>query len=682
MARITEDPGLWLSRISSAKAALERHIERTDPYVRAYSGYFPTSLPGAFKKCETDDNRVYPFTRTVISNLLFRNPRVLVPSRRPSDLKNAHIAAAVINRVFEEAKVEECARESMQDAVLRGSGFFKVGYHTESAPLPGEDVVVNSADEDVHRENEQLLMGMAVEAQEDEDHDKHLLAHQGLLDNPAILSTLMQQFGEKGALQVMAHIEQHRRFKKDIQKQGRLDWRVEPEQVWCRYVDPRDLILGPATRYEDVRWIAHRIAKPLRDVQADPAYENTADLKAGAFAPHQFADRARTRGDDLHDIQQALLGSGKGNGTSRGADPDEELVELFEVWDRRTEQVMVVSPGSDKFLRKGPSPYAALPGFFPFVRVAFQTKPGHGMDPEAEAQRPYGYSLVEAWWQDQLDLNHCLSILKAIALHSLPQYIADSSVPSSAITKLTRGEPFTVVKLTAQTPEGVQKDPRLAISPIQFASASVDLHARVASLQQSIQFKSGFSEVQMGAAPAPRASATGYSIMSASATASLEKMLDAVEGSFEHLAKIIRALVRQFFTTERVVHLTGPEGSEWVGYLGTDLYGDEVEVESKSSFAQNQMMREHAALQTYNLFSQSPFVNQHELLLRTARELGWPTPSNVIASPEQVAQQQALLARQAEAGPADVQQAQSSAPGPGDLETDALNSGQSSNTTL
>jgi len=680
VARITEDPGLWLSRISSAKAALERHIEKTDPYVRAYSGYFPTSLPGAFRKCETDDNRVYPFTRMVISNLLFRNPRILVPSRRPSDLSNAHIAAAVINRVIEESNVEPSFREAMQDAVLRGSGWLKTGYHTESAPLPGEDVVVNSADEDVHKENENLLMGMAVEAQEDENHDKHIAAHQALM-TPEILAGVMQQFGEQGMLQIVAHIEQHRRFKKDVQKKGRLDWRVEPEQVWCRYVDPRDLILGPATRYEDVRWIAHRIVKPLRDVQADPAYENTSDLKAGAFAPHQFADRARTKGDDLNDIQQALLGSGKGNRTSRGSDPDEELVELFEVWDRRTETVLVVSPGSDKFLRKGPSPYAALPGFFPFVRIAFQTKPGHGMDPEAEAQRPYGYSLVEAWWQDQLDLNHCHSILKAIALHSLPQYIADSSVPSSAITKLTRGEPFTVVKLSAQTPEAVQKDPRLAISPLQFASASVDLHARVAALQQSIQFKSGFSEVQMGAAPTPRTSATGYSIMSASATASLEKMLDEVEGSFQHLAKIVRALVRQFFTTERVVHLTGPEGEEWVSYLGTDLYGDEVRVETKSSFAQNEMLKKHEALQLYNLLVQNPFAKQLELLTYVLREHGIPTPANFIASPEEIAQQQALLSKQ-EGGPQDVQQAQSSAPGPGDLETDALNAGQSSNTTL
>jgi hypothetical protein len=160
-------------------------------------------------------------------------------------------------------------------------------------------------------------------------------------------------------------------------------------------------------------------------------------------------------------------------------------------------------------------------------------------------------------------------------------------------------------------------------------------------------------------------------------------MLDEVEGSFQHLAKIVRALVRQFFTTERAVALTGPEGSVWTSYVGADLYGDEVQVETKSSFAQNEMLERHGATQLLNIAAQFPAqVKFGELLRWVFSKYGVPTPGTFLYSPEEIAQREKMLAAEQGTGPADVQQAQSSAPGPGDLETDALNAGMSKSTTL
>ena len=662
----------WLKRVREGQAVLKRWVEKSDPFVRAYNGVFPNSLQGEGAE-NIDSNFVLAVTRSYVSQLFFRNPKITVPPRRPEDLKHAHLASAVINRVIEESKAEVAFQAAMTDAVLRGGGWVKLGYHTESAPKPDEDVVLNSADEDIHRENEKLLMNLDVEVQKDEDHDKHAASHQALLDDPQVMANIIGQFGEEAALKIIAHIEEHKRLKKQVAKEGRLDWRVAPEQVWCRHVDPRDVIIDSnATRLEDARWIAFRSVRTIRSIKRDPAYQNTSSLEGSMVTPHQEFGLGSTPKDpksEMQEIQQAVLrkrGNRRKGPRPELLDPDDERIELFEVWDRQTERVMVVTDQSDRFLRNDISPYLNVPGFFPAVQLTFNNKLGTGGD--AEAERAYGYSLVEPWWSEQLELNKLESLRLCIAKHNVPKYLADASLSDESLRKISRGDVGTIVKLANTLPDGT-KDPRLIISAIGLQTASIDIHQAIRTLKDEISFKSGLGEIQLGGQSTAR-TATATQVQVASQSAGLDKMLDHIENAFQQIARVARSMVRQYFTTERTVALTGPEGQEWASYLGADLYGDEILVETRTSAASNKNLRQFQALQLYNLLAQNPAVKLRELTDYVLREHGVPTPATFLKTDEEI---QAELAAQQAAqeggagGPVDVSVAQQAAPTEGRL---------------
>lgn len=470
---------VWKKRVHEGREVLKRWVKRSDPYVRAYCGKFPASLTGDASE-NVESNYVLATTRALVSSLFFRNPKVSIPPQEPKDMQEAYIAEGVLNKVLAESKVEDAFQSAMRDAILRGGGWVKFGYHTESAPKFDEDVVVNSADEDVHRENEKLLMNMEVEPNEDENHDKHIASHQALLDDPAVLTGLMQQFGEEAALRLIGHIEEHRRLKEQVTKAGKLDWRVEPENVWCRYVDARDVVIDPnATTLDDARWIAFRTVRTLGDVKRDPAYKNTSSLHGTTATPHQDFDGEIAERKSVIDVFDDLGHTNAKDGDD--TDPDDVRLELFEIWDRQTERILVVTDQSDRFLRDEPSPYLRIPGFWPATHLVFNEKPGHGGEDESE--RPYGYSHIEPFWGEQLELNAFESIRLAIGKHNVPKYEADSSISDTSLKEITYGRVGAVIKIDRGDPNASNQP---GIRPINLQKTSIDIHAAIQNLRDSI----------------------------------------------------------------------------------------------------------------------------------------------------------------------------------------------------
>src|SRR5262245_26172629 len=136
-----ESPRIWLKRIHEGTAVKDRWLQKTNPFVDGYNGKFPASIPGVKGTDQISHNYVLTTTRAAIDATYLRNPRVVIPARRPQDQAVAHVASGILNRVMEETGVEESAGEVIRDARLRGSGYFKVGYHGVSAPKPDEEVI-------------------------------------------------------------------------------------------------------------------------------------------------------------------------------------------------------------------------------------------------------------------------------------------------------------------------------------------------------------------------------------------------------------------------------------------------------------------------------------------------------------------------------------------------------------
>jgi hypothetical protein len=134
-------------------------------------------------------------------------------------------------------------------------------------------------------------------------------------------------------------------------------------------VNPRFVLLDPlATSERDARWICHCILKPIEEVKDSNLYPGS--LTSGITATHTWAD------EYLNQVY------GYGAGARRlhpGEKVEEELVMLYEIWDIKNKQLIVLDSynkdqGEKKFLREDDWPYPSIKGF-PFESLAFNDDP-------------------------------------------------------------------------------------------------------------------------------------------------------------------------------------------------------------------------------------------------------------------------------------------------------------------
>lgn len=104
----------------------------------------------------------------------------------------------------------------------------------------------------------------------------------------------------------------------------------------------------------DCTWIAQEVWAPLDEVKANKKFKNTENLQA-ATIPVDDKNRA-----DIHQSDER-----------NRQDPTIQRAKLYEVWDKRTNSVFVISPGCDDYLQEPrPFPYKKMRGFpFSFLRL-------------------------------------------------------------------------------------------------------------------------------------------------------------------------------------------------------------------------------------------------------------------------------------------------------------------------
>lgn len=262
-----ESVAIWKKRLAEAKEVHGDVVKETHKYARAYNGSFPASLPGLGAYDDNvSQNFVYKILNVAQANILFRRPAIMVPPSSPDEQESAPVQEAILNRIIEQTGIETESKLQFKDAFLRGCGWIKFGYHSESSP--SEDNIEVDGIEAVDAENHQLLAGNVPEPDIEEDHGLHIAGHEVLLNDATTAQAILELHGLQGLLNVVAHIEAHRNLLEKKSKKGKLNWRVAPNQVWARYVDFRDVIVDPnATRWEDVRWIAFRSVQVLKGLK-------------------------------------------------------------------------------------------------------------------------------------------------------------------------------------------------------------------------------------------------------------------------------------------------------------------------------------------------------------------------------------------------------------------------------
>jgi len=151
-------------------------------------------------------------------------------------------------------------------------------------------------------------------------------------------------------------------------KGNRIEYRdIEPGMPWVTACSPHDIVVPWGTQFIDsAPWVAHRIIRPTADIKADPKYVNTSRLE-----PRMSVEDYMQSYGAL--IQSRMLDRYNTQTTYENRTQLTHTI-LWEIHDRQTGRIIVVSPDYDKFLRRDIDAIQRACGH-PFVSHSFVTHP-------------------------------------------------------------------------------------------------------------------------------------------------------------------------------------------------------------------------------------------------------------------------------------------------------------------
>lgn len=143
---------------------------------------------------------------------------------------------------------------------------------------------------------------------------------------------------------------------------------IQPGWPWVRPVAPHDFVVPWGVRdLDDAPWCAHRVIRHIDSIKSDPKYINKQRLQP-MISMEDWVKSYSKIGTSVEHLSTAQ----KKTRATYSKKP--EFVELWEIRDRMTGEVIVVSRDYDKVLRKAPDAIQATIGM-PFVTKHFNKHP-------------------------------------------------------------------------------------------------------------------------------------------------------------------------------------------------------------------------------------------------------------------------------------------------------------------
>lgn len=310
---------------------------------------------------------------------------------------------------------------------------------------------------------------------------------------------------------------------------------VRNEEIFCTYVAWDDVVFDRVAKDPpyDCGWIAHRIVKPLQAVKDSPLYTNTANLKANVT----LKDSEKKNQDDI------------------SKDPDNEMVELWEIWDIVKKRLIVIALGHDKILRDAEWPYE-MEGF-PFSMLRFNRVPG----------KPYPLSdvaIIEPQVLERIKLRW--TQVNHIKRWNRQAWIAKGAMEKVEIDKYTQGVDGALIEVN----QGAVGPQTIPYAPMQAEIFQLD-----DLIQRDFDAVIGQNNVDRGGEAHTKTRTLGELQAQMQGTNSrANKRQDMLEDFLEEVARKLIALMKQFQDVKKYVRVTGKNPQELLQMLGPDVQLD------------------------------------------------------------------------------------------------------------
>ncbi len=340
---------------------------------------------------------------------------------------------------------------------------------------------------------------------------------------------------------------------------------VVHEEVIAEYVPWDDYRQSPAKRWEDVRWVAFRTYMTRDELEEQFGSIGGEVLLVGDWegdAEKMSLDTAAlTEVDGV--VQRALV---------------------WEIWDRDSGEMIVVSPGlQDKPIHKGPAPLS-LKEFFPCPRPMVAVKSNRTQVPIPE------FTL----YQDQADELDKITaridtLIDAIQVRGV--YDARFKDQLDGLFKISNTRMLPVENFQNLLEQGGLDGTILWLPIEQFANALQVMFVRRAELIQAIYDITGISDIQRGSTD-PRETLGAQHLKAQFGTLRLKPRQEEVQRFIRDLFRLFAEVIGEEFSPETLIRMAGTDvvGEEDMpGVLGIirddGERGFRVDVETDSTVA-------------------------------------------------------------------------------------------------
>lgn len=359
-------------------------------------------------------------------------------------------------------------------------------------------------------------------------------------------------------------------------------YNVLEDAPFVERVSPFDVFVDPdGTSMTDIKWIAHRIRRPIRDVKSDKRYAKSVRDEVQAVSFSRYSD-------DEPQFRKIN-------------DKNEGYCDVYEFYDLRNNTVSVFADGADGFLIKPQQmPYAFG---HPFVMIRNYDVPDFF----------YPIGDLEAIEPLQRELNATRSQMMNHRKRYARKYLfRESAVDTAGRQAMESDEDNVMVPVVGDHPLGdvVQPFPAL-INPPEFYNQS-------SLIEQDINTVSGVGEFMRGGVSEIRRTATEVGLVQDAANARTADKLATIELAVADVARRLLALSQQFQTQVLTARIIGKNGEPvWVKYDRDYIAGEfDFEVVGGSTMPNNESARRTKALDMLSAivpFAQAGIIDMSKL---------------------------------------------------------------------
>lgn len=379
---------------------------------------------------------------------------------------------------------------------------------------------------------------------------------------------------------------------------------IVQDSPFAERVSPFDVFVdSDATSMHDIKWIAQRIRRPVKDVKADKRYNKVAREAVEMMAVSRYSD----------DPSQRKI-----------YDKNYGYAEIWEYYDVKNRMMCVFTENGDHFLIKPiKMPYAFG---HPFVMLRNYDVP--------DSFYPIGD--LEQIEPLQRELNETRSQMMNHRKRFARKWLyKESAFDQFGRSALESDADNVMVPVVGDEALGNVIAPMPAvISPPEFYNQSE-------MISSDIDRITGLPEFMTGGLPEIRRTATEVSAIQDAANARTADKLAIVEMTISEVARRMLMLAQQYMTGEQVARLMGKDGEPiWVTFDREYLEGDfDFEVVGGSTQPNNEAVRRQMALQMVDAmapFASAGIVNMQELAGYVLQQgFNIKNPEKFLSMPEQ-----------------------------------------------